>query len=206
MPIYAILSKDTNSVSNIVISDSENFVFTNPDEYAVSANRAVKKGMIYDENTKSFPEAGDEGELMDLRDKIISLTENHQKLLSENRHLNQQEYQVHLTYIDNLTSIKSLETYSEMKSQFDSIELPPEFPPAPKEITQGVFRSTLKLSERILWDNPETGTEIQKATINTLKMEFPHYGIESMVEEFELLEQIGFFTPQRSEEVKQFLS
>jgi len=81
-----------------------------------------------------------------------------------------------------------------------------EDPNLPKSITESEFRSKLNLAERILWDNPETGTEVQKATINTLKMDFPHYGIESMTEEFEVLEQVGFFTPERSEEVKLALS
>jgi hypothetical protein len=206
MAIYAILNKDTNTVNNIVIADSEDFVFLNSDEYAALANRAVEKGMTYNKKTKSFPEAGDKGEWMDLRDEIISLAENHQKLLSENTHLTQQEFEVHLTYINDLRTASSLETYSEMKSQFDLIESPPEFPPAPKEITQDAFKSVLKLAEKILWDNPETGTEVQKATINTLKLEFPYYGIESMTEEFELLEQVGFFTAQRVDEVKQALS
>ena len=85
---------------------------------------------------------------------------------------------------------------------------PPQPDPGPplKQITEVEFRSTLKLSERILWDNPETGTDAQKGAITIIKSEFPHYGIESMTEEFEVLEQVGFFTPERVEEVKLALS
>lgn len=64
----------------------------------------------------------------------------------------------------------------------------------------------LKLTEKILWDNPETGTTQQNAVINTLKLDFPHYGVQSMSDELELLEQVGFFTAQRVTEVTQALS
>ena len=47
------------------------------------------------------------------------------------------------------------------------------FPPAPKQITVEDLRSKLILTEKILWDNPETGTASQTAVINTAKLEFP---------------------------------
>jgi len=82
------------------------------------------------------------------------------------------------------------------------------FPPPPKFviINETDFRSALNLTEKILWDDPETGTTEQKAVINTLKMEFPYYGVESMTDEFTLLEQIIFTTSERITEIKAALA
>lgn len=206
MRIYAILNKDTNVVTNIINVEDEKFIFLNSDEYFVSANRAVQRGMLYDKDTETFPEIGDKGKLLDLRDTIQSLILNHKLKMSENPHMTPEQLEVHTNYIDELRIILNVQSYDEMKSQFDNVGLEPEVPPSPKEITQDVFRSVLKLSEKILWDNPGTGTDIQKATINTLKMDFPHYGVESMSDELELLEQVGFFTSERVVEVTQSLS
>lgn len=206
MQIYAVLNSNTDSVVNLILAEDEKFIFLKTGEYAVPVNRAIQIGMVYDKKKKSFPEAGDKVQLFDLIDQISLIIENHQKLLSENNHLTEDQLQIHLTYIENLNSIRSLATYSQMKLEFDALELPPEIPPAPKEITQDLFRSVLKLTEKILWDNPQTGTATQEATINTLKMEFPYYGVDSMTEELDLLETVGFFTTQRVQEVKQALA
>jgi hypothetical protein len=206
MPIYAILNKDTNIVTNVVNANDEKLIFLNSDEYFALANRAVEKGMFYDNNTKTFPEVGDKGELLDLRDKIQSLILSHQLKMTENQYMNPEQREIHTNYINELQTILEVQSYVEMKSQFDNVGPEPEVPSAPREITQDVFRGVLKLTEKILWDNPETGTEVQKATINTIKMDFPHYGVESMSDELELLEQVGFFTAQRVTEVTQTLS
>ena len=206
MAIYAILNKDTNIVTNVVNADNEKFIFLNSNEYSALANRAVEIGMLYDKNTKTFPEIGDRGELLDLRDTIQSHISSHQLKMAENPHMTSEQLEVHTNYIDKLKTIFGIKSYVEMKSQFDNVGPEPEVPPAPIEITQDVFRGVLKLTEKILWDNPETGTEVQKATINTLKLDFPHYGVESMTDELETLEQVGFFTPERVEEVKLALS
>jgi hypothetical protein len=108
-----------------------------------------------------------------------------------------------------LQTIYALDSYAEMKSQFNARDPEPEIPPAPpvlREITQDAFRRVLTLSEKILWDNPETGTTQQTAVINTLKMDFPYYGVENMSEELDLLEQVSFFTTTRVTEVTQALS
>lgn len=201
MSIYAILNKDTNVVTNIIIADDESYVFLNSDEYCVVANRAVEKGMTYDKKTNSFPGVGDKGELLDLRDQIVSLAVNHQKLISEHSYLTEQQREVQITYVNNLFETASLETYSEMKSQFDSLGLPPEFPPEPKEITQDEFRNLLKLTEKILWDNPETGTEQQKAVINTMKLDFPFSSVEDMQDELDLLESLKVIGTGRAAEI-----
>jgi hypothetical protein len=206
MKIYAVLNKDTNSVVNLIHVEDEKFIFLNPDEYAVLANRAVEIGMLYNETTGKFPEAGDRGELMDLRDEVQSLILSHQIKMMENSHMTVEQLEPHTNYISQLQTISALNSYAEMKSQFDALDPAPEVPPTPKEITQDVFRGVLSLTEKILWDNPETGTTQQTATINTLKMEFPYYGVESMSEELDLLEQVGFFTPTRVTEVTQALS
>ena len=206
MLIYAVINKDTNSVVNIINVEDEKFIFLGPDEYYACGNRAVRIGMLYDKQNGTFPEVGDRGELLDLRDEVESLIAFHQLKIAENPHMTPEQLEPHINYLNQLRFIAQLDTYTEMKLQFDILGPEPEFPPAPKEITQDVFRSALNLSEKILWDNPETGTVQQKATINTLKMDFPHYGVESMSDELDLLEQVGFFTPERVTEVTQALS
>ena len=206
MTIYAVLNKDTNSVVNIINAEDEKFIFLGPDEYYAVANRAIRIGMLYDKQTGTFPEVGDRGELLDLRDEVESLILSHQFKIGENSHMTPEQLEPHINYLDQLRSISPLDTYIKMKSQFDVLGPEPEFPPAPKEITQDVFRSVLNLSEKILWDNPETGTSQQKAIITTLKMDFPHYGVENMSDELSLLEQVEFFTPERLTEVTQALS
>ncbi len=207
LKIYAIIDKQTNIVLNVVNVEKEEFVFFNSEtEYTALANKAVEIGMLYDKDTKTFPETGDRGELLDLRDIIQSLIVSHQLKMTENPHMTPEQLIIHLDYINQLQNIFGLQSYSEMKSQFDDLGPEPEVPPTPREITQDVFRGVLKLTEKILWDNPETGTTQQNAVINTLKMDFPHYGVESMSDEFELLEQVGFFTAQRVSEVTQALS
>ena len=206
MAIYAILNKDTNIVTNIVNVDDDKSIFLNSDEYFALANRAVEIGMLYDKNTKTFPETGDRGELLDLRDTIQSLISSHQSKMNLNPHMTPEQLIIHTNYINQLQTISRVESYVEMKSQFDDLGPEPEVPPCPREITQDVFRGVLKLTEKILWDNPETGTTQQNAVINTVKLDFPHYGVDTMSDELELLEQVGFFTAQRVTEVTQALS
>jgi hypothetical protein len=206
MAIYAILNKDTNIVTNIVNVDDDKSIFLNSDEYFALANRAVEIGMLYDKNTKTFPETGDRGELLDLRDTIQSLISSHQSKMNLNPHMTPEQLEIHTNYINQLQTISRVESYVEMKSQFDDLGPEPEVPPCPREITQDVFRGVLKLTEKILWDNPETGTTQQNAVINTVKLDFPHYGVDTMSDELELLEQVGFFTAQRVTEVTQALS
>lgn len=204
---YAIISKETNTVLNVINAEKEEFIFFNSEtEYFAPANRAVEIGMIYDKKTGKFPEAGDRGELLDLRDEIQSLILTHQLKITENPHITLEQLEIHNDYIVQLQTISAINSYVEMKSQFDNLGPEPEVPPAPREITQDVFRSVLKLSEKLLWDNPETGTAQQTAAINTLKMDFPHYGVENMSEELALLEQVEFFTTQRVTEVIEALS
>lgn len=207
LKIYAIIDKQTNIVLNVVNVEKEEFIFFNAEtEYTALANKAVDIGMTYDKETGRFPEVGDRGELLDLRDTIQSLITSHQSKMDLNPHMTPEQLEIHTDYINQLQTISRIESYVEMKSQFDSLGPEPEVPPAPREITQDVFRGVLKLTEKILWDNPETGTTQQTAVINTLKLDFPHYGVETMSDELELLEQVGFFTAQRVTEVTQALS
>lgn len=207
MKIYAIIDKETNIVLNVVNVENENFLFSNPEtEYTALANRAVQIGMIYDKKTSKFPEAGDKGELMDLKDEIQSLISAHTDLITQHSYLTTEQLQVHLDYVNQLIEVSSKSSYVDMKVQFDELKPAPEFPPAPKEITQDVFRDILKLSEKVLWDNPETGTTQQIAAINTLKIDFPFYGVENMTEELALLQQVEFLTATRVKEIKAALA
>ncbi len=207
LKIYAIIDKQTNIVLNVVNVEKEEFIFFNAEtEYTALANKAVDIGMFYDKETGKFPETGDRGELLDLRDTIQSLISSHQSKMDLNPHMTPEQLEIHTNYINQLRTISDLDSYTEMKSQFDALGPEPEVPPTPREITQDVFRGVLKLTEKILWDNPETGTTQQAAVINTLKLDFPHYGVDTMSDELELLEQVGFFTAQRVTEVTQALS
>ena len=193
MAIYAILDKTTNIVTNVVIAEDENSIFITPEQSVVPASRSIQIGTDY----KDFPSILQSDKILEIKDEVISLIQEHQTAIAEHLNLTTEQLQPHLDYIASLQSLLSLETYDEIKSQLDVIGIAPEFPPALKQITQDVFRGALNLIEKVLWDNPETGTVQQTAVINTLKMEFPYYGVESMTEEFALLEQINFTTADR---------
>lgn len=210
MKVYAIINKETNIVSNVINVEDENFIFLDSEkEYFALANRAVQIGMTYDESTGKFPEAGDQGEVLDLRDEIDLMIKNSTNLISQNTHLTADELQVHRDYINQLRQISYGTSYVIMKSQFDAVGPAPEFPPVPEPIrviTQDVFRGTLNLAEKVIWDNPETGTTQQSAAINTIKIDFPFYGVDSMTEELAFLQQVGLLTSQRITEITTELS
>lgn len=208
MPKYAILDKNTNLVKNTVVIDDidiKDFLLQN-DEQLVLASMSVQIGMIYDENTKTFPEVYETDRFLELRYELNNTVNVRQNLLRENGHLTEEQLTEQLNYLEQLQEGFLFNTYDDLKNHLDSLGNAPEIPPPPKVITQDLFRTVLTLSEKILWDNPQTGTSIQEATINTLKLEFPYYGIESMAEELDLLETIEFFTTQRVQEVKQALA
>ena len=204
MSKYAILSQDDHQVLNTIVIENENILSSvlKEYEYSVPASRSVQIGMFYDPESKTFPEVFEQDRLLDLKEQIYDKINEYKKSIEENLIFGEQELQIHFEYVYKLQRISDLETYDEMKSQFDSIEPEPEFPPLPKEITQDLFRSTLKLTEKIIWDNPESGTELQKAVITTLKMEFPFYGVDTMDEFFSLLEENQIISSERIEEIK----
>lgn len=72
---------------------------------------------------------------------------------------------------------------------------------APKNITEYDFRSKLTLTEKLLWDNPETGTAQQKAAINTIKLDFPFSSVEDMQDELDLLESLEVIGVGRAAEI-----
>ena len=79
---------------------------------------------------------------------------------------------------------------------------PPPAPPEPKYISLDEFRSQLTLTEKILWDNPESGTVVQGATIKTIKQEFPLLvEAESTVEILDLLEEKSIIGEGRASEI-----
>ncbi len=201
MDKYAILNQDTHQVLNIVMIEDQNVlsIITKENEYFVPASRSVQIGMIFDTETQTFPDVFEIDRLFDLREKIELEIKNHESYTIESFSSNKEN---HIEYISKLRTILELTTYDAIKTEYDNVGPSPEFEPPLKQITQDLFRSVLKLNEKILWDNPETGTEIQKATINTLKMEFPFYGIDSMNEMFSLLEQSEVINLERIEEIK----
>lgn len=207
MEKYAILNKQTNSVTNTIVIEDEKFISTiiGENEYAVPASRSVQIGMVYDKKTGTFPEVHLKDQILDLKE-IINLKIVYQNSkISENLHLSTEDLSDQFDYVDKLNQILTLEDYDLMKSEFESLPDPPAIPDPPKEISQDLFRSCLNLTEKILWDNAETGTEIQKALINTLKVEFPYYGIESMEEMFTMLEQNQVLSNERIIEIKTIL-
>lgn len=75
--------------------------------------------------------------------------------------------------------------------------------PPPREITSESFRSQLTLTEKLLWDSPDTAsTSSQKAVITTFKTELPlTVGEETTTELLDLLVSEGVFTQQRLDEI-----
>jgi DNA-binding Lrp family transcriptional regulator len=205
---YAILNQDNHQVLNTIVIENENILpsVLKEGEYSVPASRSVQIGMFYDPESKTFPDVFEQDRLLDLKEQIYDKINEYKESIEKYSILGEQELQVNYDYISELQTISVLETYDEMKSQFDSIGPEPEFPPLPKQITQNLFRSKLKLTEKIIWDNPESGTEIQKAIINTMKMEFPFYGVDSMNEFFTLLEENEIIIPERIVEIKSNLN
>lgn len=204
MSKYAILNQDNHQVLNTIVIENENILLSilKENEYSVPASRSVQIGMFYDPESKTFPDVFEQDRLFDLKEQIYDKINEYKESIEKYSILDKQELKVNFEYVYKLQRISDLETYDEMKSQFDSVEPEPEFPPLPKQITQDLFRSTLKLTEKIIWDNPESGTELQKAVITTLKMEFPFYGVDTMSEFFTLLEENQIITPERIEEIK----
>lgn len=201
MAIYAILDIESNIVKNTIISDDISFVFTSENEYAVTANRAVQIGMLYDQQTNSFPGIGNGGKLLDLRDEINSLISNHQDLLLQVTHLTPEQLIIHHKHLNNLRSVASLQDYDEMESQYNLLKDLPSIPSIPVSISEQDFRNQLKIAEKILWDNPETGTLQQKAVINTMKLDFPFTGIETIRDELDLLESLEVIGVGRADEI-----
>jgi hypothetical protein len=76
-----------------------------------------------------------------------------------------------------------------------------EFPS--KQITAEGFRSQLTLTEKLLWDSPDTAsTSSQKAVIVTFKTELPlTVGDETTTELLGLLVSEGVFTQQRLDKI-----
>lgn len=79
----------------------------------------------------------------------------------------------------------------------------PKLPLIPRQISQDYFRSKLTLSEKLLWDNPDTSQIItQKAAIVTVKNEFPlTIDEEKTTELLDLLISENVFTEQRLNEI-----
>lgn len=73
----------------------------------------------------------------------------------------------------------------------------------PKEIAVESFRSQLTISEKLLWDSPDTAnTPSQKAIITTFKNELPlTEGTPELTELLDLLVSEGVFTQQRLDEI-----
>lgn len=70
-----------------------------------------------------------------------------------------------------------------------------------KFITEYDFRSKLILSEKLIWDSPETGTLQQKAAITTIKTDFPFLSVEDMQEELDLLESLQVIGVGRASQI-----
>lgn len=75
-----------------------------------------------------------------------------------------------------------------------------DFPP--RQISIEDFRSKLTLTEKLLWDTPESGTIQQTAVINTFKGEFPLLiDAEETSQLVDLLVSNGVFTRERITEL-----
>lgn len=78
----------------------------------------------------------------------------------------------------------------------------PPVPEPPKMVTGEEIRSNLKLTERLLWDTPESGTTQQAAAITTIKKDLPQRAdSEELVEMLELLETLEVIGVGRAQEL-----
>ena len=73
----------------------------------------------------------------------------------------------------------------------------------PKQITSESFRSQLTLTEKLLWDSPDTASTLsQKTVITTFKTELSlTEGTEELNKLLDLLVSEGVFTQQRLDEI-----
>ena len=191
---YAIVDTNTNIVNNVVVCDCDDHAFASNTEYAVRANKFVKIGMIYDLGTQTFPEVGDKVEKFELIEKVNNLVGEHQNKVTAYMHLmTDAEIEAHYDYINQLGTVFDQETYAEMQTVWDSKPDAPSFPTKPVEIDANTFRNQLTLTEKVLWDNPSTGTSAQAAVINTMKADFPFIGdaIQEYLNALETNEVIG---------------
>jgi hypothetical protein len=85
---------------------------------------------------------------------------------------------------------------------FIVIPPPPPVPEPPKMVTDEEIRSNLKLTEKLLWDTPESGTTQQAAAITTIKKDLPQRAdSEELVEMLELLETLEVIGVGRAQEL-----
>lgn len=84
----------------------------------------------------------------------------------------------------------------------DGFIIYPPAPVPPKMVTEEEIRYNLKLTEKLLWDTPESGTSQQTAAITTIKKELPQRADgEELVEMLELLETLGVIGNGRAQEL-----
>jgi hypothetical protein len=190
---YAIINSSTNVVENVVMANNSSDISTSSGQSVVLGNRFVKKGMIYDPGTGTFPAVGDKEDKRVLRDEIQKLEEEHQTEMDNHPSMSDDERETHTTYLSQLGDIAAKPTYAEMKTAWDAKPNAPTFTAEPVEIDESAFRSELTLTEKVLWDNPTTGTSAQQAIINTMKTDFPFIGsaIQEYLNSLETNEVIG---------------
>ena len=75
----------------------------------------------------------------------------------------------------------------------------PEPEPEPIYVSLVDFRAQLTLSEKLIWDNPETATTVQRQAINTVRGDFPQrVDGNQFREELDLLESVEVLGSGRS--------
>ena len=190
---YAIINSSTNVVENVVMANNSSDIPTSSGQSVVLGNRFVKKGMAYDPGTGTFPAVGDKEDKRVLRDEIQKLEEEHQTEMDNHPSMSDDERETHTTYLSQLGDIAAKLTYAEMKTAWDAKPNAPTFAAEPVEIDESAFRGELTLTEKVLWDNPATGTSAQQAIINTMKVDFPFIGsaIQEYLNSLETNEVIG---------------
>lgn len=190
---YAIINSSTNVVENVVMANNSSDIHTSSGQSVVLGNCFVKKGMTYDPETRTFPAVGDKEDKRVLRDEIQKLEEEHQTKIDNHPSMSDDERETHTTYLSQLGDIAAKLTYAEMKTAWDAKPNAPTFTAEPVEIDESAFRSELTLTEKVLWDNPTTGTSAQQAIINTMKADFPFIGsaIQEYLNSLETNEVIG---------------
>lgn len=132
---YAIINKDTNLVTNIVLSDSESNLFLNYDEYAVPARKSTQIGHFYDKSSGTFPEVVELDAQLEYLDEVNDLMS--QVILPLPSHLSEENRETFIQYMNSLTELLG-KNYSEGKLELQNL-VKPDFdlliPPTESETT-----------------------------------------------------------------------
>lgn len=118
---YAVINKETNLVTNIIISDDKSNIFLNSDEYAVLATRSTTIGNVYDKFTETFPEIVEIDDKLDYIDEVDELK--NEVIIPLPIHLLEEDRELFVKYYNTLNSLYALNP-SEGRTELQNLNKP----------------------------------------------------------------------------------